>query len=287
MIDTGTGLTALGLALGGKDIVLKLLGPTAEYIGEGAKDFTQKRFENVKNIFSNFHKKVGDGINDETKSVSPKVLRGILDDGSYASDTLSFEYFGGVLASSRTGISRDDRGAYFVALISRLSTYQLRTHYLFYHCLKNHFDGQDINIGDGNSWGNLELFVSMETYYHAMDFTEEENKNWTNLLAHSVWGLNKEDLLTHFRYGNQEFIKKQFDQATEAGILFQPTKLGVELFMWAYGQGQLESNHFFDKQIVFTNEQEIKIGKSFSTKAEKELAEKAMQLEREQNKINK
>jgi hypothetical protein len=76
-------------------------------------------------------------------------LKEILENGAWCEEELQVEYFGGVLASSRTGISRDDRGAYFTSLISRLSTYQLRSHYIFYHLFKKIFDGEDINIHDG------------------------------------------------------------------------------------------------------------------------------------------
>src|ERR1700761_7877688 len=130
MIDAGTGLTVLGSAIGGKKIAEKILGPTADYIGEQLKEWTKKRVENTAKIFQNAEKKLGDKIN-ESGQVSPKVLKGILEDGAWCEEELQVDYFGGVLASSRSGITRDDRGAYFTSLISRLTTYQLRTHYLF------------------------------------------------------------------------------------------------------------------------------------------------------------
>ena len=131
MIDPGTGLAILGSAIGGAKVAEKILGPTSEYIGEQLREWTEKKVKNTANIFKNAEKKLGDKIN-ETGKVSPKVLKGILDDGAWCEEELQVEYFGGVLASSRTGVSRDDRGAYFVSLISRLSSYQLRTHFLLY-----------------------------------------------------------------------------------------------------------------------------------------------------------
>jgi hypothetical protein len=92
---------------------------------------------------------LGDKINAEG-TVPSKVLKGILEEGAWCEEELQVEYFGGVLASSRSGISRDDRGATFNSIISRLSTYQLRTHYLFYHSTKKHFDGQLMNIGSSS-----------------------------------------------------------------------------------------------------------------------------------------
>lgn len=269
MIDPGTGLTILGSAIGGAKVVEKILGPTSEYIGEQLKEWTVKKVTNTANIFKNAEKKLGGKINEPGK-VPPKILKSILEDGAWCEEELQVEYFGGVLASSRTGVSRDDRGAYYTSLISRLSTYQLRTHYLLYQNVKKLFDNQDINIHDGNTWRDLEVFLSFETFYYAMDFTEEEGKNWQNILSHTIWGLNKEELLANFSWGNIEHVQKKFPQARTPGILLSPTKIGTELFMWAYGYGQLDVNEFFKAELKFTNEQKITIGEAISTKKAKD-----------------
>lgn len=64
-------------------------------------------------------------------AVPPKVLKGIIGEAPFCDDELSAEYFGGVLASSRTGVSRNDRGAAFAALVGRLSAYEIRAHFFF------------------------------------------------------------------------------------------------------------------------------------------------------------
>ena len=103
MIDPGTGLTILGSAIGGAKVVEKILGPTSEYIGEQIKEWTVKKVTNTANIFKNAEKKLGDKINENGK-VPPKILKSILEDGAWCEEELQVEYFGGVLASSRTGI---------------------------------------------------------------------------------------------------------------------------------------------------------------------------------------
>lgn len=270
MIDSGTGLTILGSAIGGAKVVEKILGPTADYIGGQLKEWTEKKVNNTANIFKNAEKKLGDKINQDGK-VPPKVLKGILEEGAWCEEELQVEYFGGVLASSRSGVSRDDRGAYFVALISRLSTYQLRTHYLIYHSIKKSFDGQPMNIGDGKDRGKMELFIPFSTYINAMDITQEEINNLDNIMTHSVWGLNKEDLIDQFQYGSVDYIQNRYKDAKESGIILQPTNLGVELFMWAYGQGQRKINDFFLTDIKFNNDQNIKIAETIPTKKKNAL----------------
>lgn len=70
------------------------------------------------------------GEMDETEAVPPKVLRDILNEASFNDDQVSVEYFGGVLASSKSGIARDDRASTITATLSRMSTYQIRCHYV-------------------------------------------------------------------------------------------------------------------------------------------------------------
>ena len=225
------------------------------------KSFTENRIENLKKIFSNAHKKLGNKIN-TNGSVSPKVLRGIINEGSYADDFLSIEYFSGVLASSRTSISRDDRGAYFNSLISRLSAYQLRMHYIFYHALKKEFNGKDINFGISEERTKMRLFISWSSFIKAMDFTDKEmNQTYTN---HTINGLLKEELIDPwFQYGSKEHLQKYFKKAFEPGLLLQPNRIGFELFFWAYGLGEENPKSFLNKDKHFELDNRVIIDTGF------------------------
>jgi hypothetical protein len=95
-------------------LVNDLFGPSAKYLGNRLQQWLQDRTEarviNVNRILSAAERKVHkhqflDG------SIHPGVLKELLDDGAFLEDQLSTEYFGGVLASSRSTVSRDDRGA--------------------------------------------------------------------------------------------------------------------------------------------------------------------------------
>ena len=264
-MDTGTSLTCLGTAIGGAKILEKILGPTADYIGEQLKEWTVKKVTNISNIFKNAERKLGEKLEEEG-GVPSKILKSILEDGAWCEEALQVEYFGGVLASSRTGITRDDRGAYFASLISRLSTYQLRTHYLLYHEIKKLYDGQSININESDKWIDLQTFISFHTFLNAMGFSDDEYCRWEIFLSHVLWGLSKEELITGFSWGNKDRIIKTFPQTHCGGVLFNPTKIGAELFMWAYGYGQFDVNDFFNPNIHFPNEHEVEIGKAISTK---------------------
>src|SRR5262245_36922667 len=128
-MDIGTGLSIVGSA----KLLEKLLGPTAEYIGEGVKSWTERRVANVDRILHKAATKLGGKI-DQPGIVPARVVCGILDKGSFCEDELCAEYFGGVLASSKSGSPRDDRGASYAALLGRLSTYQIRRIIVFITC---------------------------------------------------------------------------------------------------------------------------------------------------------
>ncbi len=172
-VDPGTGLTVLGTALGSKDLVAKILGPTAEYLGAGMRDWTERRVKNLGRVFENAKERLGDKI-DSPGAVPPKVLKGILEAAPFCDDELGAEYFGGVLASSRSEVGRDDRGAAFLALIERLSTYQIRSHYFFYTVIRVLYEGLTENLSVNEGRSRLKTFVPLEAYRFAMEFGDKE-----------------------------------------------------------------------------------------------------------------
>lgn len=99
----GTGLAVIG----SKDVLVKILGPTADYVGGEVKNFVQKCNVNLDNIFVRAQKKLGSRI-DEPGAVSPRVLKHVLDEGRFCEDSIVADYYGGVLASSKSEVNRDD-----------------------------------------------------------------------------------------------------------------------------------------------------------------------------------
>lgn len=97
-----------------------MLGPTADYIGEGIKSLTEKRTENLKRIFRRAYEKLNNQMT-STCTVPPRVLRCILDEGGYVDNELAAEYFSGVLAASKSDRARDDRSITILKLLSSMS----------------------------------------------------------------------------------------------------------------------------------------------------------------------
>jgi hypothetical protein len=99
----------------------------------------------------------------------PKVLKVILEEGAFCDDELASEYFAGVLASSRTQNDRDDRGATYAQLVSRVSNYQIRFHYLFHCAFTRIYSGSTVNLLNGTLWSNMKLFILKSDLEAAME----------------------------------------------------------------------------------------------------------------------
>lgn len=252
MIDPGTGLTILGSAIGGAKLVERVLGPTADYLGGGLKEWTQKRFVQVKKIFEHADQLIGDAP--PAGRVPPRVLRDVMHDGSYRDDPLSAAYYGGILASSRTGVGRDDRGPAFSSLVGRLTSYQLRAHFVFYSTFVRLFTGEDINLLDGNERAKTVFYIPFDDYFPAMALEETEDHN--AILSHVVYGLEREALIdSRFGYGESENLRKRYPNIPEDcnGIRVPPAALGVELFLWTNGHATSDINEILTADIQISN----------------------------------
>jgi len=243
-VSIGTAITAY-LA---KDGIAKLLGPTADYLGEELRDLTQRRIRSIGRIFSNASEKLGNKL-EEPGQVPPRILKTVMNEGSYFEDPVALEYFGGVLASSRTEDGRDDRGARLVKVVDNLSTYQIRTHYLLYSTIASLFSKSGKTLALSKNRSQLEVFLPLEAYGAAMNFSLAEWRN-PQLMSHIWGGLYSDSLIEgRWRYGDRESIREIFTQAPGSGIICQPSSLGAELFLWAFGHGNVPIDHMLSGNL--------------------------------------
>lgn len=239
----GTGLAILG----SKEIIVKILGPTAEYLGGELRSYTEKGAGNLRRIFANAEKRLGERL-DQPGQVPPKVLKNVITEGYFCEDELAADYFGGVLASARTEVSRDDRGASFIALIGRLTTYQIRSHYIIYHVIKDLFDGFGIDPSTRAGRFQLRTFIPLSVYAQAMAFGEKEDG--PAILSHALFGLHRERLIEDdFHFGDSPFLKQHAADVARPGLIVVPSALGVELCLWAYGLGHFHISKFLAKDV--------------------------------------
>jgi hypothetical protein len=250
-MDPGTGLTILGSAIGGAKLVEKLLGPTADYVGVGLRNWTEKRIANASKIFEKAAEKLEDKI-EQAGSVPPRVLKEILDEGSYCDDELTAEYFGGVLASSRSGISRDDRAATYLKLTSELSSYQVRFHFIAYTTWRNLFESSGLRPTFAEDLDKMWLFLPDTFLTIAMDFEMAEPK--IDILMHCMSGLQRHDLIQAAHWGSMDHINKLnknrgWLEISDSGLCITPTQFGIDLWLWAIGAGTISRNRFLEPNL--------------------------------------
>lgn len=265
MVGEIVGVGAAGVIAGGllsKEIVAKLLGPTAEYLGVNIKDFVQKRAETLNKIFA---KAISKSKNlEEEGAVPPKVLRDILNEATFNEDAISIEYFGGVLASSKTGISRDDRASTITAALARLSTYEIRAHYVIYSCIREIFSGSSVNIYEATGRSDLKVYMPFEVFTVSMDFSEQELSEATNFINHCMFGLARDSLIDDsFSYGSPEHMKAAGveDPGRVGGILVGPSVLGAEMFLRAHGMSQSEASNLTSTSLSLQSSPDVIIAK--------------------------
>ena len=250
-IDTGIAAIVTAGALVSKDTINKLLGPTADYLGELLQGKVQKRAENIGRIFQKAAKKLGSKI-DEPGQVHPKLLKGLIMDGSFCDDELTAEYYGGVLASSRTGVSRDDRGTTYLNQISNFSIYQIRTHFILYMVLRRLFCNSQLTPSLTDIHYEMKIFISESDYHRAMAFDENNENDTDSLINHSLRGLECNGLIINVCFGDRHFMDKQNLGLNfpESGFVFAPTLSGIGFFLWATGHGHLHFDSFLTDEIT-------------------------------------
>jgi hypothetical protein len=253
-MDVGTGLVLASGAAASKDLLIKLLGPTAEYLGEGTKDIIQKRVDNLNRIFNHSINLLGSKIETEGE-VSPRILKHILNEGDFCEDKLTSEYFGGLLASSRTGEQKDDRGLTYLAVVSNMSTYQIRTHYVFYSIIEKLFKGQNFQFSIEEDCNKMRVFLPLNVYLESMGTDKDKEV----LTIHSLVGLRRLGLINSYAIGPKETISQYYPPANSGGLLFTPTTFGVELYLWAHGYANTPVNSFLDKENQFAKSELVSI----------------------------
>lgn len=274
MVDPNT-LVGAGLAaIASKDILVKVLGPTADYLGGEIKGIVEKCNINIGDIFIKAYRKLGNKA-EEPGAVNPRVLKNVFDDGKYCEDDLTKEYFAGVLASSKTENGTDDRGVTNAKLISNLSSYQIRTHYIFYALLRKAFLPYNSVIFPGTDRYMMFIYIPTEIYFEIMGIKKDfpNHNDRINILSHSMNGLRRNDLIEdNFTYGGPEFFKQEKIKyrfgpdfaireniLSDHGITFQPTPGGMELYLWAHGMGQITHFQFLDSNLELETIQEINL----------------------------
>ena len=209
LITTGTAL------LVGK----KLLGKTMDIVSEDiSKLYTAGRDKIIEKATS----KVSD-INDG-KQTNLRVTRDVFWNGSFTEEAICAEYFGGILASSRSDDGKDDNGIHYTDVIKSLSSKQLQLHYVIYNSLNKLLVRSDKNLNVGQATDLQQKAV----WFSAVELADILNlKIDTDLNV-----LYKQGLLHEYKTDTH----KLEDDKTFPYVMIRPTTFGVLLYSIAHNK---------------------------------------------------
>lgn len=156
----GEGAKETGRLLG------RVLGPSADEIGEALRRYTAFRVGNVARIAEKAESK---GAGRGEREVPPRVAHRLLEEGSYCDDELMVEYLSGVLAASSTPGGRDDRAVVWSDMVTGLSSLQVRAHFLLYREWAVRLHGRsDLNLGMEAPRAQCEIHVELVEFLNAL-----------------------------------------------------------------------------------------------------------------------
>ncbi len=244
---------AVGRLLAKDGIFARVLGPSADSVGNALQRWTDARIENATRVLENAAGKIADL--DDGGRIPSRVAYHVLDEGSFCDDDVMVEYLGGVLASGRTTVTRDDRGAKWVQVVTQLSAYDVRLHYLFYASARRAL----IRSGRRYNWRVRpdvpELaFIALpySDVVEAMEFNESEMERGNDLVGESVWTLVRHDLIDHnfFLTSEADFQRQttRFLNSPSGVVRVTPSVNGIRLFLNALGRGALPIDAFDDPE---------------------------------------
>ena len=96
----------------------------------------------------------------------------------------------------------------------------------------------------------MQMFLPIDSYGKAMEFSGDEVSQFSQIATHVFFGLHSENLIEGaWQMGNVESLKKIYSKAESNGIVCQPSALGAELFLWAFGKAEHPLDFIFDERF--------------------------------------
>jgi hypothetical protein len=184
---------------------------------------------------------------DQPGPVSARVLQNVIEVAASQDDAVMRSYLGGVLASSTISGDRDDRAATWCALIDRLSSYTVRSHYVLYMSLRKELLDRQLGY-DSADMPHVQIFIDTADFALAVGLGKEKPED----IAEYVVSVLLQESLVMPTYGQIEGEMLQ-EYKGRLGMFFSPSTLGIQLFLWGHGFGDLPLRKYLDPTIAIPN----------------------------------
>lgn len=231
----------------------KIFGPAAGVLGRQLSELVEFAGENVKRVSEVTVKKVGSRI-DEPGELPARTLLKAFEEAAISDDEIVAEYLGGVLASDREKGGSDDRGVSWTALIGRMSSDQLRLHYVLYATLHELSKGSELNLGDEKERSKLKAYAGLGDLLVCCNWWDPESdeaaQSPEDMFAEAFDGLHRESLVDDaHKFGALDFVRDEAPGVEDAGLIWQPSLPGIRLYLWGHGQGHRNPNAFVEETL--------------------------------------
>jgi hypothetical protein len=215
----------ISVAVPGEWALQKVLGPILDEIGSDFQKLYSAGRDKIVQAALRKIKSPEDGAR-----ANLRVARDVFWNGSFTDEGICAEYFGGILAASRSKDGKNDLGVFYVDIIKSMSSGQLKMHYLIYRTLNKFFIADEnkkgMNPGQESELSGERLIIPLGGI--DQQFESED-------LGAIFHGLNAKNLIGYFQ---TDFYKLE----GERGVWYltvEPKTLGIQLFAIA-------NNRFLD-----------------------------------------
>lgn len=169
------------LSAPGEWALQKLFGPSLDAMGADL----YRAYEAARNgILNAAIRKTPDM--EDGKRTNIRVAHGVLAGGAFSDSEICAEYFGGILASSRSEEGQNDDSIQFVEVTKSLSSKQLHLHYVIYNRMNKLFvaNGTQVNVGMSTEIQTQKLwFSSVELSLMGLKVDTDFNILWKHGLT--------------------------------------------------------------------------------------------------------
>lgn len=222
-------------------VAQKLFGKTLDEMGD---DLNRSYKANRDKLLAKAAKKVKDPEDGATPNL--RVARDVVWNGAVTDDEVCAEYFGGLLASSRSPDGKDDSALIYVDCIKALSSKQLHLHYIIYTALQELLlrSGKAVNPAQGTEIGAQSVWIPLN-YLNAMGLRPEIDLNV----------LHRQGLLsayaTNVKVHGARALPYMSANPTTFGVLLYAAAMNALPTWRQFGQAQLPSSPEIPIPAVF------------------------------------
>lgn len=208
------------ISLPGEWAVKKLLGPVFSELGEDFRLLYALGRDKIIQVACRKTENIEDG-----KIPNLRVTRDVFWNGAFTDDEVCAEYFGGILASSRTTEGKDDSAIQYVDVIKSLSSKQLRLHYLIYNALNRMFveANKAVSVAHHTHIEKENIWISSSELVNVHELKIETDLN-------CLWRLG---LISSYEYNSGKSVKNNVPYLLTR---VHPNTFGIMLYAAAHNK---------------------------------------------------